>query len=259
MTQKMPAIFLGHGNPMNALSQNGYTSGWASFGKSIPRPNAILAISAHWYITDSAVTTSCNPQTIYDFGGFPDALYQVTYPAPGSPELARRVNSLLAPVPVRFDDHRGLDHGTWAVLIHAFPDADIPVVQLSIDATKPPAFHYDMGKKLRSLREEGVLIVGSGNVVHNLSAYQWGDTDAAPYDWAVRFETRIREQMMAGHHESLVDYQNSGRDAMLSIPTPDHFLPLLYILGGCRKTDEVRFPIQGIDGGSISMLAVQVG
>jgi 4,5-DOPA dioxygenase extradiol len=174
MTDLMPAIFFGHGNPMNALSKNAYTDGWASIGNSLPRPEAVLSVSAHWYLPACAVTANLAPPTIHDFGGFPRELYQVEYRAPGSPELARRVQDLLAPVSVELDDSWGLDHGTWAVLRHVFPEADIPIVQLSIDERQPAEFHYELGKRLAALRAEGVLIIGSGNIVHNLHAYAWG-------------------------------------------------------------------------------------
>jgi 4,5-DOPA dioxygenase extradiol len=259
MADMMPAIFFGHGNPMNALSKNAYTEGWASIGTSIPRPKAVLSVSAHWYIPARAVTGNPAPQTIHDFGGFPRELYRVKYPAPGSPELARRVQDLLAPFSVALDDSWGLDHGTWAVLRHVFPDADIPIVQLSIDERQPPPFHYEIGKYLAPLREEGVLVIGSGNIVHNLHAYAWGNQKTRPFDWAVRFEKHARELMLKGDDTPLIAYEKLGRDAMLSIPTPDHYLPLLYVLGLRKKSEQVTFPVQGVDGGSVSMLAIQIG
>jgi len=255
----MPTIFFGHGNPMNALSKNSYTESWASIGKSIPRPKAVLAVSAHWYIPYCAVTSNLNPRTIHDFGGFPKELYQIEYPAPGNLDLALRVQNLLAPVAVRLDERWGLDHGTWSVLKHVFPNADIPIVQLSINETKPPSFHYELGKRLAALREEGILIIGSGNIVHNLAAYTWGKKNVPPFDWAVRFEEYARELMLKGDDEPLVNYESLGRDAIMSAPTPEHYLPLLYVLGLRRKNEEVSFPVQGVDGGSISMLAVQIG
>ena len=259
MISLMPTIFFGHGNPMNALSKNSYTEGWASIGKSIPRPKAVLAVSAHWYIPYCAVTSNLNPRTIHDFVGFPKELYQIEYPAPGSRELALRVKDLLVPVAVSLDEGWGLDHGTWSVLKHVFPKADIPIVQLSIDETQPPSFHNELGKRLASLREAGVLIIGSGNIVHNLSACSWGEGDVQPFDWAVRFEEHARELLLKGDDAPLVNYQSFGRDAMLSAPTPEHYLPLLYVLGLRRKKEKVSFPVQGVDGGSISMLAVQIG
>jgi 4,5-DOPA dioxygenase extradiol len=203
------------------------------------------------------VTTA--PRTIHDFGGFPQELFQVQYPAPGSPELARRVQSLLAPLDVQSDNNWGLDHGTWSVLKHVYPGADIPVVQLSIDETKPASFHFELGQKLATLRAEDVLIVGSGNLVHNLEAYAWGRHTNVAYDWAVRFETAARDMMLSGDFKPLIDYERLGKDAMLSIPTPEHYLPLLYVLGSRRAPEPIAFPVEGVDGGSISMLSVQIG
>jgi len=252
----MPVVFVGHGNPMNALQTNAYTEGWRALGQRLPRPKAILAISAHWYVPETAVTAMPAPRTIHDFGGFPRELYQVQYPAPGDPLLAGRVQSLLAPLSVRRDQQWGLDHGAWSVLRHLFPQADIPVVQLSIDETQPAAFHYEVGKQLAPLREEGVLIIGSGNLVHNLHAYAWGQHAVEPFDWAVRFEQRARELLRAGDDGLLIDYEALGADAMLAIPTPDHYLPLLYILALRRAGEPLDFPVEGFDGGSVSMLTV---
>jgi 4,5-DOPA dioxygenase extradiol len=255
----LPAIFFGHGNPMNAVSSNVYTEAWRHIGAQTLRPRAVLCVSAHWFVPGTAVTVSTAPRTIHDFGGFPRELYQVQYPAPGDPELARRVQKLLAPLPVELDETWGLDHGTWSVLCHVYPQADVPVVQLSIDETRPPAFHYEIGRKLAPLRSEGVLVVGSGNLVHNLHAYAWGRHVPEPYDWAVRFEAEARRLLLAGDHQPLVDYEGLGRDALLSIPTLDHYLPLLYVIGTRQPADGVSFPVEGIDGGSVSMLAVQIG
>ena len=211
----LPAIFFGHGNPMNALAENPYTAGWRSLGVETPRPRAILSISAHWFVPGTGATVSTAPRTIHDFGGFPRELYQVQYPAPGDPDLARRVQMLLQPLPVQLDNSWGLDHGTWSVLRHVYPRADVPVVQLSIDAGKPAAFHFGVGRKLAPLREEGVLIVGSGNLVHNLHAYAWGKHAPDPYDWAIRFEARARGLILAGDTKPVVDYETLGREAML--------------------------------------------
>jgi len=252
-------VFLGHGNPLNAISRNSYTDGWAAIGKAVPRPKAVLSVSAHWCIPGTAVTAASVPRTIHDFGGFPDELYEVRYPAPGSPELARRVKDLLSPVPVGLDERWGLDHGTWSVMTHVFPDADVPVVQLSIDERQPAEFHYELGRRLMPLREEGILVIGSGNIVHNLHAYAWGDRGGRSYDWATRFEVMVRELMLKGDDARVVAYEGLGPDAMLSVPTPDHYLPLLYILGLRREDDPVGFPVQGVDGGSVSMLAVMLG
>jgi 4,5-DOPA dioxygenase extradiol len=267
MAMPMPAIFFGHGNPMNAVRKNAYSDGWAAIGNSIPRPKAILCVSAHWYLPATAVTAMDSPRTIHDFGGFPRELYEVNYPAPGSPDLARRVQELLTQLPadensgiaVELDQSWGLDHGTWSVLCHVFPNADIPVVQLSIDETRAPEFHYQLGKLLRPLRDEGVLIIGSGNIVHNLHTYAWGEHDVKPFDWAVRFEKLARELMLSGNHEPLVHYEGLGRDALLSAPTPDHYLPLLYVIALRSEGEQVSFPVAGFDGGSISMLTVQIG
>jgi 4,5-DOPA dioxygenase extradiol len=255
----MPAIFFGHGNPMNAIQENAWTAGWREIGGSLPKPKAILCISAHWFIPETAVTAMEEPRTIHDFGGFPKALYECRYPARGDRQLAERVAGLLAPTKVRLDDDWGLDHGTWSVLYHAFPDADVPVVQLSIDETRPPAWHYELAGRLAPLREEGVLIAGSGNLVHNLHAYGWGRHVPEPYEWAKHFESRARQLLLADDHEPLIDYERLGRDAAMSIPTPEHYLPLLYVIAQKKADDAVTFPVEGVDGGSVSMLAVQLG
>ena len=259
MAEILPAIFFGHGNPMNALLNNPYTEAWRGLGRTMPKPNAVLSISAHWYVPETGVTVTTAPKTIHDFGGFPPELYQVRYPAPGDPQLARRVQQLLAPMPVTLDEKWGLDHGTWSVLRHVYPHADIPVVQLSIDESKPASFHFEIGGRLAPLRDEGVLIAGSGNLVHNLHAYAWGRHTVDPYDWAIRFETMAREMMVAGEYEPLIDYEGLGREAVLSIPTPDHYLPLLYVLATRQDRESITFPVEGVDGGSISMLAAKVG
>ncbi len=259
MGERMPAIFFGHGNPLNALLRNEYTNEWAAIGRRISRPRAILSISAHWYVADVAVTAMREPKTIHDFGGFPPELYRAQYPAPGEPALAARVQQLLTPLDVTLDHGWGLDHGTWAVLCHVFPAADIPVVQLSIDETQPPRFHYDLGRRLRELREEGILLMGSGDIVHNLHTYAWGRHPVEPFQWAVDFEAKARELMLQGDHAPLIDYESMGDEALLSIPTPEHYLPLLYVLGAGFEGEAVSFPVQGVDGGSVSMLAVQLG
>jgi 4,5-DOPA dioxygenase extradiol len=244
---------------MNALLKNAYTDGWAAIGSSIARPQAVLAVSAHWYLPATLVTANDRPPTIHDFGGFPRELYQVQYPASGSPELARHVQDLLGPNRVGLDESWGLDHGTWSVLCHLFPDADIPVVQLSINETEPPQFHYEMARRLAPLRDEGVLILGSGNIVHNLHTYAWGRQRVEPFDWAVRFEQYARECLIQGDDAPLIDYEKLGRDAMLSIPTPEHYLPLLYVIAVRGDDDQISFPVEGVDGGSVSMLTVQIG
>src|SRR6202163_2925249 len=210
MSISMPAIFFGHGNPMNAILQNRYTQAWASIGASLPRPKAVLSISAHWFVPETGVTITTAPRTIHDFGGFPRDLYQVQYPAPGDPELARRVQKMLAPLPVKLDETWGLDHGTWSVLRHVYPEADIPVVQLSIDETQPASFHFEIGRKLAPLRDEGFMIVGSGNLVPNLHAYAWGRHVPDPYDWAIRFENEAKGLLLTGESKPLIEYEKLG-------------------------------------------------
>lgn len=254
---RMPAIFIGHGSPMNALEDNVYTQAWQRLGASMPKPKAILAISAHWLTRGTAVTAMAAPPTIHDFGGFPQALFDIRYPAPGDPALAQRVRELLAPVDVRLDHAWGLDHGTWSVLVKMYPDADVPVVQFSIDAGRPLAYHLDLGQRLSALRDEGILIIASGNVVHNLRAMRLSSN--APYDWAVRFNDAVRDCLLRGDTANLVNYAQWGTDAQLSAPTPEHFLPLLYIAGTRRDDESISIPVDGIERGTISMLTAMVG
>jgi 4,5-DOPA dioxygenase extradiol len=241
------------------LWDNPYTTGWRKIGMQMPKPKGILSISAHWYVPGTGVTVATSPKTIHDFGGFPKELYHVQYPAPGDPELARRVQEMLKPLPVALDNSWGLDHGTWSVLKHAYPEADIPVVQLSIDETQPASFHFEIGGRLAPLREQGILIAGSGNLVHNLHTYAWARHLPAPYDWAARFEEEAKAMMVAGELKPLIHYERLGSEAQLSIPTPDHYLPLLYVLGARQQGESITFPVEGVDGGSISMLSAQVG
>jgi 4,5-DOPA dioxygenase extradiol len=259
MSSRLPTIFFGHGNPLNAIQRNAYTEAWTGIGEAIEKPKAVLCVSAHWYIPETAVTAMPQPRTIHDFGGFPRELYEVQYPAPGSAVIAQRVRQLLAPIPVAMDQEWGLDHGTWSVLCHVFPQADVPVIQLSIDETQPPEFHFQVGQHLAPLRDEGVLVIGSGNLVHNLHTYAWGRQDVKPFDWAVGFENRARELMTGGDFAPLVDYESLGRDALLSVPTPDHYLPLLYVLGAAQTDDSISFAVEGFDGGSVSMLSAKFG
>ena len=243
---------------MNTLADNRYTQAWRRIAEAAPRPKAILCISAHWMTRGTAVTSMSAPETIHDFGGFPQALFDVQYPAPGDPAVARRVQKLPAPVDVTLDDDWGLDHGTWSVLAHAFPDASVPVVQLSIDATQPPQFHYSLSKRLAPLRDEGVLIVGSGNVVHNLGTLRRTE-GTAPLDWAQRFNDQVRGFLGAGDHASLTGYAQLGEDARPSIPTPEHFLPLLYVAALQTEDEPLAFAVDGIELGSIGMLSVVIG
>ena len=258
----MPALFIGHGNPMNALEDNRYTQVWRELGTTLRHtnpPRAILAISAHWYINATAVTAMTKPATIHDFGGFPQPLFEYQYPAPGDPALAARVQSLLSPLQAIADTESwGLDHGTWSVLAQMFPAANVPVVQLSIDATQSGDFHYQLGKKLATLRDEGVLILGSGNIVHNLRMATWG-VDAGHFPWAERIEQRIKMLVEQGDHPSLIDYLAIDPDMRLAAPTPEHYLPLLYVLGAQRPQDKIHITLQGIEFASASMLTVCLG
>lgn len=255
---RMPTVFVGHGSPMNALSKNRYTDAWRQIATTMPRPNAVLCISAHWYTQGTAVTVMEKPRTIHDFGGFPQALFEVQYPAPGDPQLAARVRELLAPVEVQMDRGWGLDHGTWSVLAHFFPQANVPVVQLSLDGTESAQFHYDLATRLAPLRHEGVLILGSGSVVHNLGILNWSK-DAPPFDWAIRFNEKVRDSLLKRDHRLLIDYENIGPEAPLSVPTPEHYLPLLYAARLQEEGEPLSFAIDGIENGSIGMLAVVFG
>ena len=254
---RMPAIFFGHGNPMNALQENAYTEVWRNIGATLPRPKAILAISAHWYTQGTAVTAMSDPRTIHDFAGFPQALFEMSYPAAGDPILAEQVRDLLAPVVVEMDHSWGIDHGTWSVLVKAYPKADVPVIQLSIDAAQPAGFHYELGRRLSVLRAQGILIIGSGNVVHNLRTMIWGEAPA--YGWALRFNEKVADCLLGADPGQLVNYEQWGEDARLSAPTPEHFLPLLYVLGTRQDDEPISIAVNGIESGSISMLTARVG
>ncbi|WP_292977154.1 4,5-DOPA dioxygenase extradiol [Pantoea sp. UBA4549] len=255
---RMPALFLGHGSPMNVLEENRYTRVWQQLGRDLPRPRAILAISAHWYTRGTRVTAMEQPRTIHDFGGFPQALFDVRYPAPGSPALAQRVTELL-PLTEK-DESWGFDYGSWGLLARMYPEADIPLVQLSVDSTRSAEWHFEAGRKLAALRDEGILLVASGNVVHNLRKLQW--QGAAPvYPWADGFNQYVRDNLRsdaaAGDHP-LVNYQQHP-GAALSHPTAEHYLPLLYILGARAAGEAVSVPVEGMEMGAISMLSAQVG
>ncbi|ELY3729555.1 4,5-DOPA dioxygenase extradiol [Cronobacter sakazakii] len=258
---RMPALFLGHGSPMNVLEDNRYTRAWRTLGETLPRPKAIVMVSAHWFTRGTGVTAMEQPQTIHDFGGFPQALYDTHYPAPGSPTLAQRVVDLLAPLPVTLDKEAwGFDHGAWGVLIKMYPQADIPLVQLSIDSTKPPVWHYQMGQRLAALRDEGVMLVASGNVVHNLRTARWHG-EGEPYAWAESFNNFVKDNLTwrgeAAAHP-LVNYLDHPGGS-LSNPTAEHFLPLLYTLGAWDGSENISIPVDGLEMASLSMLSVQVG
>ncbi|MES2858226.1 MAG: 4,5-DOPA dioxygenase extradiol [Pseudomonadota bacterium] len=254
----MPAAFLGHGSPMNTLERNRYTEAWRSFGAAVPRPRAILAVSAHWYVNATAVTAMARPKTIHDFFGFPQALFDVEYPAPGLPELAEEVADVVQPEYVGADhDSWGLDHGTWSVLVHAFPEADIPVVQLSINALKPAEWHVEMGVKLAALRARGVLVVGSGNVVHNLGLIDWQQPDGS-FKWAQRFNEDARRLMteQPGDMAGLLEHP----DYATAVPTPEHFLPVLYLAGMAAAADKpAHVLVDGYAYGSLSMTSYTIG
>lgn len=250
MSARMPALFLGHGSPMNALEDNAYTQTWAELGRRFPAPKAILMISAHWMTNTTAVTAMEQPKTIHDFGGFPPALYAMQYPAPGSPELAQRVAELLAPEPVVLDHSWGLDHGAWSLLVKVYPQATIPVVQLSLNLNQDAEYHYTLGQQLSALRDEGIMLMASGNVVHNLRQLH---PQIRAYDWAERFDQAVKNKIEQGDFEALIHFEKMGMDARLSIPTTEHYLPLLYILGAKRDDDQLEVLCEDLAMGSISM------
>lgn len=256
---RMPALFVGHGSPMNALEDNPHTDAWRRLGETLPRPRAILAVSAHFYTRGTFVTAMEQPPTIHDFGGFPDALFAVRYPAPGDPSLAARTAELLAPVPVGLDRGEwGLDHGSWSILMRMYPRADIPVVQLSLDATLAPRDHYRLAQRLRPLRDEGVLIFASGNVVHNLREVRF--SPAAPAaGWAQRYEDAVARGLSLRDHDALIDYRHLDPEALRACPTPEHYLPLLYVLAQQDDGEAISLPTRGIELHSVSMLSAQVG
>ena len=249
---KMPALFIGHGSPMNTLERNGFTNAWRAFGKQLPRPRAVLVVSAHWYFGATAVTAMPRPRTIHDFYGFPDALFEFQYPAPGAPDVAREIVEAVKPTWCGLDvDQWGLDHGTWSVLAHLYPDADVPVVQLSINALKPLDYHLELGRSLGPLRDQGVMVIASGNVVHNLHRLQWNRPDAA-FDWAVRFDEAAAEIVTDAPGEVLRLVEHA--DYAMAVPTPDHFIPLLYVAGIAANDSRPLQPlIRGYSMGSISM------
>ncbi|MFH1121970.1 MAG: 4,5-DOPA dioxygenase extradiol [Bacteroidota bacterium] len=257
-TGKMPVLFLGHGSPMNAIELNEFSKGWRTVGKSLPVPNAILCISAHWETKGTFVTAMEKPRTIHDFGGFPQELFDVQYPAPGSPELALETQRQLKMTEAGLDESWGLDHGAWSLTKHLYPEANIPVIQLSLDYSKSPREHYELARELAALREKGVLIIGSGNMVHNLRSIDRRNPDSG-FDWAIETDTKIRQMIADGNHQSLMDYQKAGRAFEQSIPTPEHFLPLLYTLGLQDKKEEVGFFNAKTIMGSISMTSVRIG
>ncbi len=259
-TDQMPVLFVGHGNPMNAIEENEFVSGWRNIGKSIPTPNAILCISAHWVTRGTHVTAMEKPVTIHDFGGFPQELFEVQYPAPGSPELAKEIKRLVSNTVVELDEKWGLDHGCWSVLKHIYPNADIPVVQLSLDYYQDAQYHYELAKELSSLRKKGVLIVGSGNLVHNLRMIAWDKFNEPEYayDWASEALEKMKKQILANDHQSLINYKMQGEAFKLAIPTSEHYLPLIYTLALKEENEKVSFFNDKTVAGSLAMTSLLI-
>ncbi|MBK8087365.1 MAG: 4,5-DOPA dioxygenase extradiol [Chitinophagaceae bacterium] len=259
--QLMPVLFIGHGSPMNGIEDNEFSRRWSQMAKEIPTPKAVLVVSAHWFTKGTHITAMDFPKTIHDFGGFPQALFDVQYPAPGNPVLAKETASLIHSVEVGLNHDWGLDHGAWTIIRHMYPKADIPVLQLSIDYTKGPQYHYELAKELYSLRKKGILIIGSGNMVHNLRMVAWDKLDEPEYgfDWALQMNDKFKELIGNNQHSQLINYQSLGREALLSIPTPEHYLPLLYTLGLKNSKEAVSFFNDKAVGGSLTMTSVKVG
>lgn len=258
---KLPTLFIGHGSPMNGIENNEFSQTWKNFGKEIPKPKAVLVISAHWLTNGTKITAMENPKTLHDFGGFPQALFDVQYPAKGDPKLAIETSKLITSTQVELDHEWGLDHGTWTVVKHMYPDADIPVLQLSIDFNKPAQYHYDLAKQLASLRKKGVLLIGSGNMVHNLRMIAWDKLNESNYgyDWAIEMNSIFKDKIQSGDVKSLIAYEKLGTAAQLAIPTPDHYFPLLYNLGLQDENDAIHFFNDKSVGGSLTMTSVKIG
>jgi 4,5-DOPA dioxygenase extradiol len=259
-TEKMPALFLGHGSPMNAIEENEFVIGFRNIAKTLPTPNAILCISAHWYTKGTKVTAMEIPKTIHDFGGFPKELFEVQYPAKGSPELANQTKTILQPTEIELDEKWGLDHGAWSVIKHLYPNANIPVIQLSIDYTKPAHYHYELAQKLNSLRNKGILIIGSGNIVHNLNLVDFPNfnKDNYGYDWAIEAREFINKQLLNNDFAPLINYEKQLKALQLAIPTPEHYLPLLYTLGLKQKGEELSLFNDKLLAGSLSMTSLKI-
>lgn len=253
---RQPVLFVGHGSPMNAIEDNRFSQAWQRIAASFPRPEAIVCVSAHWETRESMVTAMPQPRTIHDFGGFPRELFEKQYPAPGDADLARRISSMVRSAPVGLDSRWGLDHGTWSVLCRTYPEANIPVIQLSLNRTLTPQEHYDLGRELRPLRDNGILIMGSGNIVHNLGLMVWEDT---AFDWAERFDAQVKQWIDTGDHQAMIQYEKLGQDARLSINSAEHYLPLLYVLGAVDENEPHRYFCEEIWGGSLSMRCVLLG
>ncbi len=259
-TEQMPVLFLGHGSPMNAIEENEFVAGFRQVGREIARPTAILCISAHWETRGTFVTAMEKPRTIHDFGGFPQALFEVQYPAPGSPALARETQSLVTTTQVGLDEQWGLDHGAWSVIKHLYPEADVPVLQMSLDYNQTPQYHYELAKELAGLRQKGVLIIGSGNMVHNLRMVAWDRLNDAEYgfDWALEAREKMTQFILSGDHTPLVHFRKQGRAFDLAIPTPEHYLPLLYALALQDKNEQVSLFNDKAIGGSLTMTSLKI-
>ena len=259
-TDKMPLLFLGHGSPMNAIEENQFVRGFREAGKNIQKPKAVLVISAHWETQGTMVTAMEKPQTIHDFGGFPQALFEVEYPAPGSPALAKTTKALIKKTEVQLDEKWGLDHGTWSVIKHLYPNADVPVIQMSLDYTQKPQYHYELAKELAALRNKGILIVGSGNLVHNLGAIAWDkmNVDDYAFDWAIEASTKMKSLILANDHQSLINFQSQGKAFNLAIPSPEHFLPLLYILALKEENERLTLFNDKAVAGSLTMTSIKI-
>lgn len=255
-TEKMPMLFVGHGNPMNAITRNEFTEEWNRVGKTLPKPNAIICISAHWETNGTFVTSMERPRTIHDFYGFPKELSEVQYNAPGSPYLAAETKKLISKTPVLLDNSWGLDHGCWSVVMHLFPGADIPVIELSLDYTKDPKWHFELAKEISFLRRKGILIIGSGNMVHNLGMISWQDEKG--FDWALEANQKFKNIISSNDFNGLINYKNLGNDVQLAVPTPEHFLPLLYVLGLKGEEEEITFFNDKTELGSISMTSLLI-
>ena len=254
----MPVLFMGHGSPMNGIEVNEFSNGWATMAKSIPQPSAVLVVSAHWFTLGTKITAMDFPPTIHDFGGFPQALFDVQYPAPGSPELAKETAELITSAPVALDHDWGLDHGAWTVIRHMYPNADIPVLQLSIDFSKGAQYHYDLAKELSALRRKGVLILGSGNMVHNLRMLSWEMINGGGYDWALEASEKFKSAILNQDHQALIKFEQMGSDVLLAVPTPEHYLPLMYTLGLQQKGEQAFLFNDKAVGGSLTMTSVKV-
>jgi 4,5-DOPA dioxygenase extradiol len=260
-SERMPVLFLGHGSPMNAIEENEFVRGFRNIAGAIQKPAAILCVSAHWETNGTYVTAMKQPRTIHDFGGFPEALYAVQYPAPGNPALAKEIQAGVKHTQIAADHGWGLDHGAWSVIKHLYPEADVPVLQLSLDSGRTPAYHYELAKELAFLRDRGVLIVGSGNIVHNLRRVAWDKLDAGEYgyDWALEANAKVKEFILGGKHNALIDYKSQGPAFQMSIPTPEHYLPLLYALALRKGKEEVHIFNDKAVGGSITMTSMKIG